>query len=468
MNDEPSKIEIRSPYDDQIVGEVSSTRAEEANAMLERAARLARDRRHRPSKQKRIALLENAAAIIKTRSDEIVRTAVLEGGKPITDVKAELAMGAAAIRDAVAELHTDDGRAIPMGLTPSSEGRLAFTTREPIGAVLAISAFNHVFANIMFQVVPALAAGCPIVIKPASKTPLTCLAILAAFKEAGVEEGQLQVALCNGETVAKLAADERAAFVHFIGSAAVGWKLRANLAPGSTCSLEHGGAAPVIVDEAARVDEVVPLLVRGGFYHAGQVCVSVQRVFAHTAIYDRLVAGLKAKAAEVIVGDPLEPATQMGPLIGESQANRIESLVAEARQAGAELLIGGERLGKTMYAPTILLNPPRDAKVSAEEVFGPIICVYRCKDIDDAIERANEVPFAFNASVMSQDIDACLHAASRLSATTVLVNDQTAFRTTGMPFAVRRRSGLGIGGVIETIRSMAPEKLIVLKSAALA
>ena len=276
------------------------------------------------------------------------------------------------VRNAADELRNFAGREIPMGLTPASTGRLAFTTREPIGVVAAISAFNHPLNLIVHQVAPAIAVGCPVIVKPATATPLCCIEFVALAREAGLAEPWCQTFITPDNALAeKLATDSRVAFLSFIGSARVGWHLHSKLAHGTRSALEHGGVAPAIVDRSASLDALIEPIVKGGYYHAGQVCVSTQRIYVHatlmTSIFERFVARVRA----LRVGDPLSPRTEVGPLINPREADRVESWVNEAATAGAKILVGGKRLSATTLEPMVLLEPPSDARVSREEVSAP-------------------------------------------------------------------------------------------------
>jgi acyl-CoA reductase-like NAD-dependent aldehyde dehydrogenase len=262
--------------------------------------------------------------------------------------------------------------------------------------------------------------------------------------------------------------DPRVAFFGFIGSPGVGWMLRSKLAPGTRCALEHGGAAPVIVAADADLDVAVPSILKGGFYHAGQVCVSVQRVFAHADVFDRLAEALTEGAKKLVVGDPTSAATEVGPLIEHKEADRVAAWVDEAVSSGATMTTGGERLSASTYAPTVLLDPPADAKISRQEVFGPVVALYRFTELDEAIERANAIDFHFQSAVFTQDIDTAMKAYAGLDASAVMVNDHTAFRVDWMPFAGLGPSGHGVGGMPYTMHEMSVERLLVIKSAGLA
>jgi acyl-CoA reductase-like NAD-dependent aldehyde dehydrogenase len=240
--------------------------------------------------------------------------------------------------------------------------------------------------------------------------------------------------------------------------------LKSKLSPGTRCALEHGGAAPVIVDKDADLNAMLPKLLKGGFYHAGQVCVSVQRVFAHTSNATELAKGLAAAAEKLIVGDPTKDDTEVGPLINNKEVDRIDRWVKEAVTGGADILCGGEKLSASLYSPTVLLNPPSDCDVSQKEIFGPVVCIYSCDTIDEAIQRANDVPFSFQAAVFTPSIDVAMKVYRNINASAVMVNEQTAFRVDWMPFAGLRESGFGIGGIPHTMKDMQTEKMLVMSS----
>jgi acyl-CoA reductase-like NAD-dependent aldehyde dehydrogenase len=386
-----------------------------------------------------------------------------EGGKPLADALIEATRAVDGLRNAAEELRSFAGREIPMGLTPASDGRWAFTTKEPIGVVAAISAFNHPLNLLIHQAGPAVAVGCPVIVKPAAPTPLCCLELVALLREAGLPEPWCQSFITQDNTLAeRFATDPRVAFLSFIGSARVGWHLRSKLASGARCALEHGGAAPVIVDRSAKLDRIIEPIVKGGYYHAGQVCVSIQRIFVHVDILADFVERFSARVASLRVGDPLSADTEVGPLIHPREADRVISWIEEAVAGGARL-IGGGRLSETTLKPAILLDPPANAKVSQLEVFGPVTCVYGFQELDKAIDIANSLQVSFQASVFSTDIGPAMRAAQRLDASAVMINDHTAFRTDWMPFAGRRQSGYGIGGIPWTMKEMSQEKMLVLR-----
>lgn len=457
-------IDVRNPYNDELIQQIPLDTGSDVEQALARAQELFDDKDGWLPAHRRIAILERTVEIMQSQVEELTRLAASEGGKPHTDSRVEVLRAINGVKLAIEHLPQNTGQQIPMGHTVSSENRLAFTQREPIGVVSSISAFNHPLNLTIHQTVPAIAVGAPVIIKPALTTPLSCLRFVEILKEAGLPDGWCQALVCERKDAEKLATDPRVNFFSFIGSGAVGWMLRSKLAPGTRCALEHGGAAPVIVDESADVNDLIDGLLKGGFYHAGQVCVSVQRVFVPESLVADVADRLAAAAMKLKVGDPLDPQTEVGPLILPREVDRVAQWVDEAKDNGAAVLCGGERLSATCYLPTVLLNPDDRDAVSQKEIFGPVVCVYSYTDKADAITRANAVPYAFQASIYSNDLTDVLDTSAKLNATAVMVNDHTAFRVDWMPFGGRDASGLGMGGIQYSMHEMTREKMLVIRS----
>src|SRR3954451_18054803 len=429
-------------FDRAPIAEIPTDDAVALEAKLDAATRAFQDRDGWPKPHERIAVLRRLAGLVEHRRDHFAQQIAREGGKPLSDAIVEVGRAIDGVLNAAEELRTLAGREIPMGLTPASTDRWAFTTKEPIWVAVVISAFNHPLNLIVHQVVPAIAVGCPVIVKPASATPLSCLDFVALVHEAGLPEPWCQTFIPEGNDLAeRLATDPRVAFLSFIGSARVGWSLHSKLAPGTRSALEHGGVAPAIVDRSANLDAIMGPLAKGGYYHAGQVCVSTQRIFVHKDIRSQFVERFAALVQSLKVGDPAHEETDIGPLILPKETDRVASWIDEAKASGAQLVLGDTRHSETTLDPTILLNPSAGSKVSTAEIFGPVTCVYSYRDLDEAIAVANSLPVAFQASVFAQDIDIALHAAERLHASAVMINDSTAFRTDWMPFAGRHQSG---------------------------
>ena len=457
-------LKVFCPFDNTLIKEIPFNTALEVENALYQANNLYNQHPHGLPAYQRIEILEKLVVLITKQQEEIVKLATQEGGKPYQDSKVEILRAINGVKlaaQAISQLH---GEQIPMGLTPSSENRLAFTTKEPIGVVVAISAFNHPFNLIVHQVATAVAAGCPVIVKPALTTPLSCIKFINLLEEAGLPENWAQVLICEDGLAEKLATDKRVAYLTFIGSAKVGWHLRSKIAAGTRIALEHGGVAPVIVEEDTNFKELIPAIVKGGFYHAGQVCVSVQRVFVHQKILNEVADKLVAEAKKLIVGNPLNEQTQVGPLILSKEVDRIETWISEAVSEGAKLLCGGKRISETCFEPTILLNPNKNSLVSTQEIFGPVICLYTYSVVEDAIKQANALPFAFQAAVFTKNIDKAFAITKQLNAAAVMINDHTAFRVDWMPFGGRKESGIGVGGIQYTINEMLQDKLVVMRT----
>lgn len=455
---------VKSPYNFEVIGEIPLDGKAEVERALSTAHALFSDRSQWLPAHKRLAILESVADIMKSRLEELTKIAAEEGGKPYMDSKVEVLRAINGVKIAIEQIGQLKGEQIPMGHTQSSENRLAFTIPEPIGVVVSISAFNHPLNLIIHQTVTAIAAGAAVIVKPALTTPLSCLAFAEILVESGLPDGWCQTIICNNKNAELLATDKRVSYLSFIGSAKVGWYLKSKLAAGTACALEHGGAAPVIVESDADIEHLLPALLKAGFYHAGQVCVSAQRIYVHESIVGVVASELAKMAEKLIVGNPLDPSTEVGPLITPEEVNRVETWVNKALNNGAKLLCGGSRISESCYNPTVLLNPPDDTLVSTKEIFGPVVCVYSYTDRLEAIRRANALPFIFQAAVFTKNIDIAMDTVNKLNGTAVMVNDHTAFRVDWMPFGGRGESGIGIGGVPYSIREMTAQKLVVIKS----
>ena len=458
-------LQVCSPFDGRELAVLPTAGAEHVDDALSAAYALFRDRDAWLTVPERIEILNRAAAIMASQVEGLTLLAASEGGKPYADSRIEVLRAIDGVHLCVETLRTEPGRVIPLGTTTATTGRTGFTQKEPVGVVVAVSAFNHPLNLIVHQVGPAVASGCPVIVKPAADTPLSCLKFVEILREAGLPDAWCQAMITNDRASAEaLVTDSRVGFFSFIGSAGVGWMLRSKLAPGARCALEHGGAAPAILVPPFDRELALAAITKGGFYHAGQVCVSVQRVYVPRDDAEAFARALAERAIALTVGAPEEEGTEVGPLIRPAEVDRVADWVDQAVSQGAELLCGGNRLDNNCYTPTVLLNPPEDAEISRKEVFGPVVCVYAYDRVEDAIERANALPVAFQSAVFSQDIDAAMALSRRLDASAVMINDHTAFRDDAMPFAGLRESGLGVGGIPYTMEDMQIEKMTVIRS----
>ena len=460
-------LEVTSPFDGSVLATVDTGGADHVDAALSTAYDLFRDRSSWLSIPERVAILARTAELMQAQKVELAKLAASEGGKPLQDSLVEVIRAIDGVHLCVETLRSHPGQVIPVATTPATMGRVAFTQKEPVGVVVAVSAFNHPLNLIVHQVAPAVATGCPVIVKPAGDTPLSCLRFVEFLREAGLPAAWCQAIVADSnETAEKLVTDSRVGFFSFIGSAKIGWMLRSKLPPGTRCALEHGGAAPVILLDDFESDTTLAAVLKGSFYHAGQVCVSVQRLFAPREQSRAFAEALAKRASELKVGNPVDNKTEVGPLIRPAEAERVAAWVDEAVAAGAELLCGGKRMDNNCYAPTVLLDPPQDARVSTLEIFGPVVCVYSYEDPNKAVAQANSLPTAFQAAVFGRDIGRIMQMVDLLDASAVMVNDHSAFRDDVMPFAGLRESGLGIGGIPYTMHDMQIDKMTVINNSA--
>jgi acyl-CoA reductase-like NAD-dependent aldehyde dehydrogenase len=456
---------LLSPFDRSHIATVGYMDASQAMENLETLHRTFRERRQ-PRTHERIEIMKRTAALLAARQESFADLIAWEGGKPLKDARIEVVRAVNSLEYAAEEAGRLQGREVPMRATAAASGRIAFTYPEPIGVVLAISAFNHPLNLIVHQVAPAIAVGCPVLVKPASDTPLSCLHFLELLYEAGLAPEMCLPLLSGGDVAELVARSPKVGFVTFIGSAKVGWHLKSVLAPGTRFSLEHGGSAPVIVEESADLEKALPILVRGAFYHSGQVCVSTQRILVHEAILTEFESRFLEAVKALKCGNPRFEQTDCGPIIRKSDLQRIDAMVKEAQVGGAKLLLGGEALGETIYAPTVLRGAAKEARVLREEVFGPVAHIEAFREWETAIERANDTEWSFQAGVFCRDLDRSLEIASRLDASAVMINDGTSFRVDWMPFRGDGPSGFGTGGIPFTMHDMIREKMVVIKSPA--
>ena len=462
------ELVVKSPYDGRELQTIATQDVNDVNDALATAHALFRNRDAWLSIPERLAILNKTAEIMQSQVEELTLLAASEGGKPYADSKVEVLRAIDGVHLCAEGIRAHAGSVIALGTTAATTGRTAFTQKEPIGVVVAVSAFNHPLNLIVHQVGPAVASGCPAIVKPAADTPLSCLRFVEILREAGLPDEWCQVIIAaDRDTAEALVVDARVGFFSFIGSARVGWMLKSKLAPGARCALEHGGVAPLLLAPPYDRDAALAATAKGGFYHAGQVCVSVQRVFAPAADAADFAGALAEIASKLNVGAPEDPETEVGPLIRTGEVDRIAEWVDEAVAAGGKLLCGGEKISDSCYAPTVILDPPADAKVSTLEIFGPVVCVYSYDELDAAVAQANSLPVAFQAAVFTNDVDTANDLYKRLDASAVMINDHTAFRDDVMPFAGLRESGLGVGGIPYTLEDMQIDKMMVVKSASL-
>ena len=455
------RLEVTSAFTGALLETLEYTKASQLEELLQAAQKA----QHKVlPRHQRLDILEKLARGLEEESEAFAQLIAQEGGKPLRDARVEAQRAVSGVRTAIAGLYQGLGREIPMGLTPSSSHHLAFTRRKPLGLVLAISAFNHPLNLLIHQLIPGVAVGCPVIVKPSLKTPLSALKLMALLYACGLPPEYAACILVPDEITSQLAADPRFQLVSFIGSAQVGWKLRQNLAPGTHCLLEHGGTAPCIIAADARVDEHLPSLLRGAYYHAGQVCVSIQNIFIHQSRYEDFAARFTQAAKALKTGDPLNVETDVGPMIRESERRRVQQWTQDALAHGAKAYLLGEESGPSTLSPIILGQAPKASAYFQNEIFGPAVGLYSYQSEESLFQELNQSRFSFQAAFFTQDLDKALAFSEQLEASTVLVNEHTAFRTDWMPFGGYKESGLGVGGILDSFKEYTREKLTLLRS----
>lgn len=457
----PGELTARvvNPFTGQVVAEVvqaTESDAEQAIASTSSAAApMAALAGHA-----RYNVLQQIAALIYRRRDEFAASITAEAGKPITDARREVSRAVQTFTVAAEEARRIAGEVVPLDWTPNTDSHLGILRRFPIGPILGITPFNFPLNLVAHKVAPALAAGNPILIKPAPQAPLTALLLGEVALEAGLPPGGLNIIPCDNVIAERLVVDPRFKLLSFTGSAPVGWMLKAKCGK-KKVTLELGGNAGVIIEPDADLDLAAQRCATGGFGYAGQTCISVQRVFAHHTIADLFTTKLLMQVARLKAGDPTDEATVVGPLIDQAAAQRVEQWIAEAVAQGARVLLGGRRMGSVVEA-TVLGNVKPDMKVSCQEVFGPVVTVTPYRHLDEAITGLNQSDYGLQAGVFTQDVNKIFHAFRHLEVGAVLANEIPTFRADHMPYGGVKDSGLGREGVRSAIEDMTEPRLLVL------
>lgn len=450
---------IRSPYDGREIAQVPLASADEADRACA-TAEAAFAETKRLAAWQREQILERIAARLAAETDDLARLLALEAGKPIRDARGEIGRAVRTFRIAAEEAKRIGGEILPLDWTSGSDGRMALVRRFPIGTILGITAFNYPVLLAAHKVAPAIASGNPIILKPAPQTPVTTLRLATIISESGWPAGAISVLPCSNDVACRLLHDDRIRKLSFTGSAAVGWQLKAAV-PKKRVTLELGGNAAVIVHEDADVDRAAQRIVAGGFAYSGQSCISVQRVFVQehirTALAERVVAGAKA----LVVGDPMDERTQIGPMISEAAAMRAESWIQEAVAAGAQLLTGGERRGATL-TPSVLAEVPATARLSREEVFAPVVFLNSYSDFSDALQQVNASKYGLQAGIFTHDWGRITEAWRTLNVGAVLIDEVSAWRADHMPYGGTKDSGTGREGVRSAIEEMTEPRLLIV------
>jgi acyl-CoA reductase-like NAD-dependent aldehyde dehydrogenase len=448
-------LEVRSPYSGDVVGRVAKAGAAEAKRAVDAAERAMRE--PLPA-HKRAEILVKVAGQLGRRHDEVARLISDEAGKPMKAARVEAKRAMSTYTFAAVEARKLAGEMVPMDAAQAGEGKLAFTLRIARGVVGAISPFNFPCNLVAHKIAPALAAGCAVVLKPASATPLSALLLAELMHDAGLPPGWLNVVAGSSSEIGDLLiADDRVAVLTFTGSGDVGWKLKER-APRKHVALELGNATPVIVCADAP-DGTAATLAANAFSFAGQSCISVQRIYVLADAWDNFVAEFVPKVEALQVGDPADEATDVGPVIDDDARARILAWIEEA---DGEILTGGETTDEGLIRPTVIANPSPEAKVSCEEVFGPLVTLTRVASLDEAIDLANSTRYGLQAGVFTAGLKDALEAARRLEFGGVTINEAPTFRADQMPYGGVKASGNTREGPAYAVRELTEERLVVI------
>ena len=448
-------FEVRSPYSGDVVGRVAKAGADETRRAIDASERAMRD--PLPA-HKRAEILVRVAGALGRRHDEVARQISDEAGKPMKAARVEASRAMSTYTFAAVEARKLAGEMIPMDAAQAGEGKLAFTLRRPVGVVGAISPFNFPLNLVAHKLAPALAAGCAVVLKPASQTPLSALLLAELEEEAGLPAGWVNVVAGSASEIGDvLIGDDRVAAITFTGSGPVGWKLRER-APKKRVNLELGNATPVIVTSDADLDTTADKIAANAFSFAGQSCISIQRVYVERGAYDGLVERLVPRIDALKVGDPADDDTDVGPVIDDGARERILEWIKES---SGEILTGGDMDGE-LIRPTLIANPARNDKVSCEEVFGPVCTVTTVDSLDEAIELANGTRFGLQAGVFTRSLETALRVSQSLEFGGVTINEAPTFRSDQMPYGGVKESGNTREGPRYAVRELTEERLVVV------
>jgi len=457
--DAAESITVRSPHTGEVVGEVAKAGPAEMERAVQAAVRGFEETR-KLSSIRRSEILTRVAAGLAQRKEEMARTITSENAKTIRLSRGEVDRGVATFTIAAEEAKRIGGEVLPLDLNAQSEGRLGITRRFPLGPIFGIAPFNFPLNLVSHKVAPSMAAGNTMVLKPASSTPLSALLLGEILLEAGMPPGTVNVTPCGADLADRLVSDERFKLVTFTGSPAVGWELKKK-AGRKRVTLELGGNAAVIVESDADLDLAVERTVAGAFAYSGQVCISVQRLYLHEKIADAFTRKFLERAKKLVLGDPFDEKTDLGPMIDEKSLERTQAWVDEAARGGASVLCGGKRDGR-FFPPTVIEGVKPEMKVHCAEVFAPIVNLYRYRDFPEALAAVNDSPYGLQAGVFSRDIGRIFQAFEQLEVGGLIVNDVPTWRVDSMPYGGEKESGQGREGVRYAIEEMTQLRLLAL------
>ena len=462
MRKNKALLEVRNPYGGKIIARVNLAGPKEIDDAISAAEGAFLSFREWASFE-RAELLQKIHAGIAKEAESLAQTIMRESGKPVSLARGEVQRTLHTFQTATEEARRFGGELLPLDLQPDSRGRSGLYRRFPIGPILAITPFNFPLNLVAHKVAPALAVGNTIVLKPATKAPLSALCLAKICGKAELPKGVLNVVVCSGDQMGRAMRDERIKMITFTGSAPVGWKLKGDSGK-KKVALELGGNAAVIVDEDADLRPAAGRIARGAFAYAGQSCISVQRILVHRKVHSRFVRFfLEATRREIVMGNPANPKVLVGPLISKEAADRVESWIEEAKRKGAKVLLGGRRKPGNFIQPTVVTNVRHDLSINCQEAFGPIALVESVKNFEEAMRIANDSRYGLQYGVFTNSLDHTLEAFQKLEVGGVMINDYSTYRTDPMPYGGIKDSGFGREGVRYAMEEMTEPKLLVMR-----
>lgn len=456
-------VPLTSPYTGEVIGEIPSATVEEVEQALAAAEQATAVMAKLPAHQ-RAAILEKLAALMELRSEEAARIIALEAAKPLKTARVEVGRTIQTYKFAAEEAKRIHGETLPLDAAPGGEGRVAYTTREPIGVIGAITPFNFPMNLVAHKVGPAIASGNTIVLKPAGQTPLSSFFLAELLSDAGLPAGALNVITGKGSVIGdKIVSDPRVKMVTFTGSPEVGTTIRSK-AGLKRVTLELGSNAALIVDKGVNLDKIISRCVTGAFSFQGQICISLQRVYVHEELYEAFVHKFKEETEKLVIGDPLDPTTDVSALISSKDVERSLAWIEEAKRAGATVVTGGTTAGNVLM-PTVLVDVKSTDKVSCQEVFAPIVIIQKIASVEEGIKRVNDSRFGLQAGIYTENIHTALDAAEKLHVGGVLINDIPTYRVDHMPYGGVKESGMGREGLKYAVEEMTEMKLVIFNRA---
>ncbi|MBW5448543.1 aldehyde dehydrogenase family protein [Cohnella sp. CFH 77786] len=448
-----------SPYSGDPIAEIPAASVDEADRAIEAACEAKAEMAGMPA-HRRSAILYSLSRLLEERADEAARLIAAEAAKPVKIARTEVERTIQTYRFSAEEAKRIRGKTVPMDAAPGGEGRIAYTVREPVGVVGAIAPFNFPMNLVAHKVGPAIASGNAVVLKPASQTPLSAFFLGELLEEAGLPPGALNIVTGSGARVGnRIVQDDRVGLVTFTGSPSVGMAIRSR-AGWKRVILELGSNAALIVDKDADVAKIVPRCVQGAFSYQGQICISLQRIYVHEAVYETFVSEFVEAVSRLRIGDPLDPDVDLSAMISSEEVGRSVEWIEEAVTRGARVACGGKSEGRCLQ-PTVLLEVDPACKVSCQEAFAPIVLINRIRDAQEGVERVNDSRYGLQAGIYTENLRTALDAAERLRVGGVIVNDIPTFRVDHMPYGGVKESGLGREGVEYAVREMTELKLVV-------